>query len=628
MASLRWIRKATCYDSVTKAASPTTFMGKQSNNTRRASRLLWVLLIVASLHKVCAQSPNTPLILPSSVLYDNAGNLYFAETGNHLVRRLSFAGVLSVVAGTGTQGYAGDSGPATAALLDSPTALALDSAGDLFIADTHNRCIRRIDAATGIISTYATARSPVALAFNPQGALAYADAATHQVLLIDPGTRQGSAIAGSGTQGFSGDGALATRAALDTPSGIAFDTAGNLYLADAHNHRIRLVNSASGTISTKVGTGLPGFSGDGAAAAGARLDLPRGLTVDSNGNVYLTDSRNQRIRRVDAVTGLITTVAGDGNQAFTGDGLPATSASLNTPRAVAVSPAGLATLADAANARVRQLDSANSLQTIAGLGAISAARAISTTALTESTATTLAVAVSAPSGTPTGTVSLIDGTTQLASAVLAGGAASFNTSLLSTGSHTLTAAFSGSSVLLPSTSPAVLVTIGSASAADFTLTATGPATVTAVAGSVATFPFAVALTGAALDSPIDLAVAGAPSGATSSFSPAVLPPPGGPATFTLTIDTPASATLETMPKRKLTTVLVLAVLLLPFTFSRRRRACWVLGLFLLTGCGARVDTNNATGPPTVTYNITVSATATNAAGAALLHTAQVALIVN
>jgi sugar lactone lactonase YvrE len=605
-------------------------MGTQSSTTpsRIASRVVLALLVVLSAGAAMAQSPNTPLMLPSSVAYDGNGNLYFAETGNHIVRRLSAAGVLTVVAGTGTQGYSGDLGLATGALLDSPTALAVDVSGDLFIADTHNHRIRRVDALLGTISTYAIASRPVALALNPQGALVYADAATHQVFTVNGATGQSTVLVGSGVQGFGGDGGLATLAMLDTPSGLAFDASGNLYLADAHNHRVRRVDATTGFISTVAGTGLAGYSGDQVAAIRAQLDLPRGLSVDSAGNLFIADSRNQRIRRVDAMTGLISTIAGDGTQGFVGEGSSAAAASLDTPRAVAISAAALPTLADSGNNRIRQVDASQNIQTIAGTGAVSPARMASATTLLQGSSTTLIATVSATASNPTGTATLIDGATPLGSAGLSAGAATFGMSMLSTGSHTLTAAYSGNSALLPSTSQPLIVTIGNPGAADFTLTAGAPTTVSVAAGNAATFNFAVALTGAALTSPINLSVSGAPAGSTASFSPALIPPPSGPSSFTLTIDTPASARLDAPKGREVAAGLCLAALLLPLVFGRRRRNGLLLGAILLTGCGARINTGNSTAPPPLTYNITVSATATSPGGATLLHTSQVTLIVD
>ena len=605
-------------------------MGKQSATTpfRTVARLCLALLLVLSCRSFAGQAPNTPLLLPSSVAYDLAGNLYFAETRNQIVRRLSSTGVLSIVAGTGTQGYGGDLGPAIAAMLDSPSALALDGSGDLYIADTHNHRIRRVDAVTGIITTYALAGLPVALAFNSQGLLVYADAATHQVLAVGNGTSPLMLMAGGGIQGFAGDGGPATAAVLDTPTGLAFDSAGNLFLADTHNHRVRRVDAASGIITTVAGTGQPGFSGDETLATRGQLDLPRGLAIDAAGDLLIADSRNQRIRKVDGATDLMTTIAGDGTQAFLGDGSPAVAASLDTPRAITMSPAALPVLADSANNRVREVDSSLNIQTIAGTAAISPARRASVTTLTQPSSSMLTAVVSAAGGSPTGTVTLVDGGAAIASSGLTGATGNFATSILSTGSHTLSAAYSGNASLLPSTSLPVLVTIGGASAADFSLTASAPSSVTVAPGSSAAFSFAIGLTGPALSSPIDLAVSGVPSGATASFSPALIPPPSGPAAFILTIATPASARLRMPMSRGGAAGFGLTILLLPLGFRQGRRGVWLVGLLLLTGCGARVNTGNSDGASPLTYSLTVSATATSPAGATLLHTTQVTLIVD
>ncbi len=324
----------------------------------------------------------------------------------------------------------------------------------------------------------------------------------------------------------------------------------------------------------------------------------------------------------------MTTIAGDGTQAFLGDGSPAVAASLDTPRAITVSPAALPVLADSANNRVREVDSSLNIQTIAGTAAISPARRASVTTLTQPSSSMLTAVVSAAGGSPTGTVTLVEGGAAIASSGLTGATGNFATSILSTGSHTLSAAYSGNASLLPSTSLPVLVTIGGASAADFSLTASAPSSVTVAPGSSAAFSFAIGLTGPALSSPIDLAVSGVPSGATASFSPALIPPPSGPAAFILTIATPASARLSMPMSRGGAAGFGLTILLLPLGFRQGRRGVWLVGLLLLTGCGARVNTGNSDGASPLTYSLTVSATATSPGGATLLHTTQVTLIVD
>lgn len=567
-------------------------------------------------------------MLPSSLAYDASGTLYIAVTGAQVVESLSPQGEVHTVAGNGIQGYAGDSGPATAAMLDSPAAIAFDPAGNLFIADTHNHRIRRVDVASGIISTYVLTQKPLALVFNDRGELVFADGALHQVLTVNPVTGLASVIAGSGMQGFAGDGGAAIQAALDSPAGLAFNDAGALYIADAHNHRIRRVDPLTGQISTVAGTGKPGFSGDQVLAAATQLNLPRGLSVDLAGNLYIADSANQRIRRIDATTGLITTVAGSGTQGFAGDGSAATSAALDTPRSVTISPIQLPTVADTANARIRLLDAGANIQTVAGVGAIVPAGASSATTLVQVSASTLLATVSVSSGSASGMATLIDGARPLAAAALSAGRAAFVTGLLSTGSHTLTALYTGNSGQLSSVSQPLILTIGNPSASDFTLAAIAPLTVTTSRGGAAVFSFEVALTGAPLSSPINLSVDGAPRGSTPSFSPAIVPPLSGPAAFTLTIVTPPAIALDHGSAGAEVAGIAMAAFLIPLSLRRRRCGAWLLLLVGLTGCGARINSDNSGRPPPIMYNVTVTAAATSPTGGSLLHTVPVTLVVD
>ena len=375
-------------------------MGTQSNThpprpTHAPLRIaLLLLLSFASSLTATAQTASVsaltvPLILPSAIVFDTAGNLYIAETGNHVIRKVDLTGNITTIAGTGTQGFSGDAGPATSATLDSPQGLALDTKNNLYIADTHNHRIRKLNLTTGIITTIAGTTTPgfsgdtalataaqlnlpTALALDPANNLYLADTGNHRIRKITATTGIITTIAGTGTQGFSGDRGSATSAAIDSPTGLALDTDNNLYLADTHNHRIRKIAATTGIITTIAGTGTQGFSGDTTASTTATLALPHGITIDPAGNLYLADTHNHRIRRIDATTGIITTVAGDGTQAFAGDGGPAIAASLDTPRAAAVSPSTLLTLADTGNQRIRQLDAApapaTTIHTIAGLG--------------------------------------------------------------------------------------------------------------------------------------------------------------------------------------------------------------------------------------------------------------------
>ena len=350
-------------------------------------RLLLCLLAALPANAALAQTLATtvPLILPTAIAYDPQGNLYLAEAANHTVGKVDSAGHITIVAGTGTQGFDGDGGQATAALLDSPQGLAADSAS-LYIADTHNHRIRKVDLTRGIIitiagsskvgsagdsglATSATLDTPTALTLDNKGNLYLADIGSHCIRRIAPATGTISTVAGTGTQGFAGDGSVATAALIDSPGGLAVDSNGNLYLADTHNHRIRRIDAVTGAITTVAGNGAQGFTGDSNSATAARLSLPHGLSIDPQGNVNVSDTANHRIRRIDASTGKITTIAGDGTQAFAGDGGAAIGASLNSPRSTSLSPTGAVTIADTGNQRIRQIASDTSLQTVAGLGA-------------------------------------------------------------------------------------------------------------------------------------------------------------------------------------------------------------------------------------------------------------------
>jgi sugar lactone lactonase YvrE len=319
------------------------------------------------------------LLLPSGAAVDNHGNLFIADTGNERICRVdAVTGDISTVAGDGDLGYSGDGGPAGSASLYYPHSVAVDSSGNLFIADSANNRIREV--ASGIITTAAGGGSggdgreatrsivvlPWAVAADGRADLFIADPAEYRIRRVDSASGIITTAAGDGNPGFSGDGGPAGSASL-YPKGVAVDSSGNLFIADTDNNRIRRVDAATGDISTVAGNGTYGYSGDGGLATDADLDYPYGVAVDSSGNLFIADSDNDRIRRVDAVTGIITTVAGDGNWGFSGDGGPATSASLNWPLGVALDTHGNLFIADTGNNRIRRVDAITGIiTTVAG----------------------------------------------------------------------------------------------------------------------------------------------------------------------------------------------------------------------------------------------------------------------
>jgi sugar lactone lactonase YvrE len=324
---------------------------------------------------------------PYSIALDSAGNLYIADYYNSRIRKVNLStGIITTVAGTGVAGYSGDNGLATAAELYNPEGVALDGKGDLFIADSNNNRVREVKLSTGYITTVAgtgtasyngdniqataaTLNHPEGVATDSTGNLYIADYSNNRIREVNTVSGQITTVAGNGTAGYSGDNGAATAAEIDEPTNVAVDSAGDLYIADYGNNRIREVNHAAGTITTIVGDGYYGFSGDGGAATNAALDYPRGVALDSSGNLYIADFYNNRIREVNCSTGVITTIAGNGSARYGGDGGAATNAELYYPTGVAVNAAGNLFIADSNNYRVRQVSLSNGLiSTVAGDG--------------------------------------------------------------------------------------------------------------------------------------------------------------------------------------------------------------------------------------------------------------------
>ncbi len=265
------------------------------------------------------------LNVPRGVAVDGSGNLYISDCYNHRIRKVDTSGIITTVAGNGILGYSGDGGPATEAQLCYPDGVAVDTAGNLYIADTSNDRIRKVDT-SGIITT----------------------------------------VAGNGIEGYSGDGGPATDAQLSIPRGLAVDAQGSLYIADTSNSRIRKVDT-NGIITTVAGNGTYGSSGDGGPAIEAQCRYPNSVAVDNEGNLYITDFRVWRVRKVDT-SGIITTVAGNGAQGYSGDGGPATEAKIYKPTDVAVDASGNLYIAVSPYNHVRKVNTSGIITTIAGGG--------------------------------------------------------------------------------------------------------------------------------------------------------------------------------------------------------------------------------------------------------------------
>ena len=328
------------------------------------------------------QATSATLYYPDGVATDVAGNLYIIDSANNRIREVNHStGVITTVAGNGTNGYSGDNGPATAAGIANPHAIALDSAGDLFIADTGNQRIREVNHATGIISTVAgngtrgfidnTAATaaelylPEGIAVDAAGNLYISDTDNDRVREVNASTHTITTIVGSGNYGSNGDGGLAAAAQLSEPEGVALDAAGDLFIADYGNNRVRAVDHATNIITTVAGNGNTGSTGDNGPATAASIYAPISLAVDTAGDVFIDQPNVNTIREVNATTHVITTVVGTGTVGFAGDNGPAAAAMLNFPNGVAVDTSSNLYIADYYNSRVREVFSGVAATTIA-----------------------------------------------------------------------------------------------------------------------------------------------------------------------------------------------------------------------------------------------------------------------
>ena len=316
---------------------------------------------------------NTAHLTPYGVAVDSLNNVYICDTASSRVRKVS-GGTIRAFAGTGISGFSGDGGPAASATLSAPQGVSADAQGRVYIADTTNSRIRKVVSGTidsiagggysvgdGGGPGSALLNSPWGMAVDTAGNLYIAD--SHHNTIRKVSNRVVSTVAGNGTAGYSGDNGSATSAQLNHPTGVAVDALGDLYIADYGNHRVRAVSG--GVITTAAGNGTLGYSGDNGPATSAQLNYPTGVAADSAGNLYIADSRNHRIRKVS--NGMITTVAGNGTQGYSGDNGLATGAQLNSPIGVAVDSTGILYIADSGNHRIRKVSN-GVITTIAGNG--------------------------------------------------------------------------------------------------------------------------------------------------------------------------------------------------------------------------------------------------------------------
>ncbi len=313
---------------------------------------------------------------------DGAGNIYLADKNNNVVRKISNSGVVTTFAGTGVAGYSGNGGAATAAKLNTPSAVATDGAGNVYIAERGNHVVRVVNTA-GKIKVYAgsgiegysgdgdTAHlgrisTPTALCMDGVGNLYIAEGGSHVIRRVDNGTRIMHTVAGTGSFGNTGDGGMATNATFNTPSGVVVDALGNVYIADAQNNRVRRVDAVTGMVSTVIGTGTPGNTGDGGPATAATVSAPVSVALDMMGNLYVVSRGFHNVRMVNSA-GNISHVAGTGAPGYSGDGGLAVTASLRGPRFVFVDGWSRIYIGDQGNNVIRQLSATASVGNVAAL---------------------------------------------------------------------------------------------------------------------------------------------------------------------------------------------------------------------------------------------------------------------
>jgi hypothetical protein len=618
------------------------------------------------------------------------GTVYIADTGNQRIRAIR-AGILTTIAGTGVAGFSGDTAAATTAALCRPAALAIAADASLLVADSCNQRIRRIDAA-GIITTVAgngtqgfggdngaalTAEfnQPLGLALDSSGNLLVADTQNNRIRRIDS-TGRITTLAGNGIRGFSGDGGPAAAASLSHPTALAYSGT-TLLIADADNQRIRAV-SASGLISTVAGSSAQGYSADASPAVTAQLNAPRSVAAASDSSPLLADTRNMLVREVAANGALYTLplnpALGASSELLTltapatlllGSGTATATLTASAPAAQ-----GMVTLLDSgtaiATSTLSQATATWSLSSLPSgthtltamysgdllhpsvssgpISVIVTAGAATVTLAAPSTLyaglpATLTATVHIPAGAlasmATGTLTFFADTALIGTSTVVNNAATAVWLAPTAGAHTLTTMYSGDSNFTAATAPSIIATVSSLP--DFTLTASTPSQ-TSTAGSLATYAFNVAPSGGAFTGAVTFSVAGLPAGATASFSPATLVPGITGAQTVMVVQLPSrSASLEQpvppFDQSPGFAALAACFCLLGVSRCRRKRPAALLSVMCmlilvtlgLTGCGAR--TAGTSSPPQV-YTLTLTATSTNLAGSVVAHTATVQLIEN
>ena len=669
----------------------------------------------------------TAVASPNGIAVDASGDMYVADTRNHVVLRIAPDGTVALAAGNGQQGYSGDGAASTQARLDSPTALAIASDGSLLIADTHNHAIRRVDSG-GVISTLAGTgkpgyagddapgtpiqfRSPRGLAVAANGDVYIADSGNHRIRVLHRNSSI-TTVAGSGAQGSSGNGGPALLSALNEPGALAFTSDGRLLIADGTTVRVLL---ADGTITTLSGAASAGlrrvsglaqdsagnivvadaaaqrllaFSNDGtslAAGTGVQgsfaegpatntpLDSPSGIAISPDGSIFFGDRRNHRVERVRPPVldfGQLTSDTTAAPQTFTltnsgseaaqilavmfpapfsaaGGTCPAVPFALAAGSSCSISVGIIASTTGAvlSPAYVRVAGQAPQAILLSATILPPGALASTTTSLAANGSTVYtgmpvsftATVHSSGASQPSGTVSIYDGPSLIASSTLASGTAQWTTSSLSAGQHQIHAAYSGDANDGASTSATITETVAPQPDYTFSGAASSPGYTVAPGGTVA-IPLTLQPVNGVLQSGVSFTVSGLPSGATASFNPNPANLGSSPQTVTLTLQMPASSALA---GGGTAASLLAGVFVLMFVRKRGDIAplfLLAMACATLAGCGtggymggsSASSTSGASGgtgsSAGTLYSVVVTAHSTGVTGQPLTHTCTITLV--